>query len=629
MHISSLIINNYKSFYASALIQFTTGFNIIIGQNNVGKTALIEALSLHFSDIPHRSQLTLPMRDTPLNSKSIVQVTFHLAEEEVYNLLIDRLGKFIIPRLVADDSRGQPVELDRIDSILNMMLRPSAQITCEISGNGSLISAILAGIEANTNKSITQPALSILADRASRELRLERKVAVGPTDLFHFQLAKLLQERVYFFNAERLNVSRHPFGVREVLLPDASNLPEVLFHLQGNIARYQKFNDLVSKIFPEVRLISVTSEKRTSNLEIRVWNIDPQEERDDLAMPLSESGTGIGQVLAILYVVLTAEQPRTIIIDEPQSFLHPGAIRKLFEILKTHYAQHQYVITTHSPIALSATDPATMLLVRKQGHESTVEEIDVGEANQLQLTLTELGARLADYYGADKILWVEGATEEACFPHIIRGLLRQSLLGTLILGVLATGDLEGRQAERIFAIYQRLSRGPSLLPRDVGFLFDLEGRSDRARQDLEREGKGRVRFIERRMYENYLLHPGAIAATINAQDTEREYTVTEQEVKTWLGAQVWSNKFLDRKEPKLAKADKTEELWLRKLHGGDLLTECFNYFTQARLPYGKVAHGLALTKWIVNHDPKWLEEIANLLRSLLGPGNYQRDIAVR
>jgi len=48
-------------------------------------------------------------------------------------------------------------------------------------------------------------------------------------------------------------------------------------------------------------------------------------------VPLSESGTGVGQVLAILYVVFTSEYPRTIVIDEPQSFLHPGAVRKLFE----------------------------------------------------------------------------------------------------------------------------------------------------------------------------------------------------------------------------------------------------------------------------------------------------------
>lgn len=52
-----------------------------------------------------------------------------------------------------------------------------------------------------------------------------------------------------------------------------------------------------------------------------LWNIDPDTEREDLTVPLSESGTGVGQVLAILYVVFTSEYPRTIVIDEPLAAL--------------------------------------------------------------------------------------------------------------------------------------------------------------------------------------------------------------------------------------------------------------------------------------------------------------------
>jgi predicted ATPase len=85
-------------------------------------------------------------------------------------------------------------------------------------------------------------------------------------------------------------------------------------------------------------------------------------------MPLSECGTGIGQVLAMLYVVLTAEVPRTIIIDEPQSFLHPGAIRKLLDILKG-YPQHQFIVSTHSSVVATASNPKTLLLLRKEGTE--------------------------------------------------------------------------------------------------------------------------------------------------------------------------------------------------------------------------------------------------------------------
>lgn len=45
MYISKFQVSNYKSFRDTVEITLTPGINIITGQNNVGKTALLEALS--------------------------------------------------------------------------------------------------------------------------------------------------------------------------------------------------------------------------------------------------------------------------------------------------------------------------------------------------------------------------------------------------------------------------------------------------------------------------------------------------------------------------------------------------------------------------------------------------------
>jgi AAA15 family ATPase/GTPase len=37
------------------LLEFSPGINIIVGQNNSGKTALLEALTMNFDNVPHRS----------------------------------------------------------------------------------------------------------------------------------------------------------------------------------------------------------------------------------------------------------------------------------------------------------------------------------------------------------------------------------------------------------------------------------------------------------------------------------------------------------------------------------------------------------------------------------------------
>ena len=161
-----------------------------------------------------------------------------------------------------------------------------------------------------------------------------------------------------------------------------------------------------------------------------------------MALPLNQCGSGIGQVAAILYVVLTANHPQVIIIDEPQSLLHPGAIRKLIEVLK-RYPQHQYIMATHSPTVITSANPATVTVARLEGVETRLQAIDIRQTQDLQLYLADIGARLSDVFGADNILWVEGQTEELAFPLILSQIAHRSLMGTAIVGIRQTGDLEG------------------------------------------------------------------------------------------------------------------------------------------------------------------------------------------
>lgn len=87
MRISSFSIKNYKSFEEPQELQFSAGFNIIVGQNNVGKSALLEALALKFTSKPHTSKLTLPERGMRLNPMSSAEVTFTITRKELKFIL--------------------------------------------------------------------------------------------------------------------------------------------------------------------------------------------------------------------------------------------------------------------------------------------------------------------------------------------------------------------------------------------------------------------------------------------------------------------------------------------------------------------------------------------------------------
>lgn len=90
MFISKFKVFNYKSYLDSGLIEFTPGINIIVGQNNSGKTSLLEALTLNFDNQPHLSLKTLPNKFLIIKEQSIIEVYLTL-EKKNYGLSYNKV----------------------------------------------------------------------------------------------------------------------------------------------------------------------------------------------------------------------------------------------------------------------------------------------------------------------------------------------------------------------------------------------------------------------------------------------------------------------------------------------------------------------------------------------------------
>lgn len=600
MYIAKFKIQNYKSYLASEEVELTPGFNVIVGQNDAGKTALIEALSLQFDNKPHLSMKTSPERGVLLHdpANSTVEIVFQLAEGEAEQLLVSQRNEVYVP--IAGAGAGSDVD-EQAATFLEL-LHASSQLKCVYSLNRFTSADFETMIDYAAATALATFKVNIPQQRLGYTQASRQKHEISFDSVYGPRLANLLRDRIYMFKAERLNVSQSQFGTGTVLSSNASNLAEVLHNLQSNPSRIRKLNEHINTIFPDIKWISVPSAPEEKQVRILVWSIDPDTEREDLAIPLAESGTGIGQVLAILYVVLTADKPQTIIIDEPQSFLNPGAVRKLLEILK-RYPKHQFIITTHSPEVMSAVNPRALFLLRKVEAETQVTQLDSTKNQDQKLLLSEVGARLSDVFGADNILWVEGATEEQSFPLIVEKVLQKPLRGTKILGVVQTGDFEGKHSETILKIYDRLTKGEGLIPPAIGFIFDRENRSQQDREDLIRRSQEKVVFLPRMMYENYLLNPEAIAYVISQIEGFRDAPVTPEEVQQKL------------QENRSASEYKTEEEWLREVHGAKVLEAIFKELSENRVEYDKVLYGVVLTEWIANNAPADLQEVADLIGS--------------
>lgn len=600
MRISSFRIENYKSFINSGEISCTPGFNIFIGQNNVGKTAFLEAVGLQSQGRPHKSLRSCPTATTVPDPWSHLHVSFVLTGEELKALMLNHPGQYALPILKKEPN----------DSINCLLQVSELKLTYrrDVNATGAEKLDFQAYPGAPVDKSVrfeTRPGTTEFKFTGHQSSRPDFQNSIFP----------FLRARIYSFRAERLNVGVCPFGHREILKSDASNLAEVLHTLQtNNPVRFEKLNDLIRQVFPSIYLISVRPHpKQPQSLEIVVWTEDPNTERADLAIELAESGTGVGQALAILYVALNSEFPMMIIIDEPNSFLHPGAARKLIEILNG-FDQHQYIVSTHSAEIIRAANPNTLTLIRWKKPQSVLEQLDVGQIAEVQKCLVEVGAKLSDVFGADNILWVEGQTEEECYKLLISRLLKRPMLGTSIVAVRNTGDFEGKHASLILDIYSKLSQGNALIPPALAFVFDREGKTDQDVTDIIRRSDGKVRFLPRRTYENYLISPIGLTAVINKLPTFQNSPIDEDHIREWLVANGGNTNYM------LSATDKVDlgnKQWLEKVNGAKLLKDCFQTVSKGKEEYRKTVHSVQLTEWLIEHDPDALRGVTGLLEGIL------------
>ncbi|MEH1812328.1 MAG: AAA family ATPase [Nostoc sp.] len=693
MYISKFSISNYKCFQETELIELNSGINIIVGKNNSGKTALIEGLNLTFKNLPHSSIKTLPDKYTSLrNTNSSAEITLSFTHQEFYRFLEQIPKPLGIPLLsegrlsnsyreAKEEGIADPKDLhimkieESFDKFKDFLAKDDKLInlTLSISDNSKLLENgkgtkrfnfdiyypeytynyqeskgyyIFAKFEKPSDGNAIK--LILVNEREyddnsgeSYEVFSHYESFLGDyTESIAYKIFDLYKTRIYRFYAERPQAGTCPYGDSNELKPDASNLAEVLNYLQSNPIRFQKFNDFVNLIFPQIKWISVIP--NNGKFKILVWNIYPSTERSDLALSLESCGTGISQVLAILYIVVTSQDSRTIIIDEPQSFLHPGATKDLIEILK-EFPQHQYFITTHSPAIIAAAEPSNIIQLKydEKEYKTVISVIDSQKTHDMYSLLSEIGVQLSDIFGADRILWVEGETEEKCFPLILKKIAKQKLRGTQILRVHSTGTLvdtkKDKLSEAFFWLYQKISNQESLFPPAIGFIFDKEGKTKEQCIELEKRSEN-CRYVEkikhkpitwltRTMYENYILHPEALAYVINKElqtatlsrdvnGLPRE-SITAEKLEMWLSEKInqelqSNNKRYFPNGVKNAKANNQEWIY-QEIHASHILEDLFN---DSKIEFRKTKHSPEITEWILENDEVYLSELINIIEGV-------------
>lgn len=599
MRLRKIRVEGFQSFLDSGDIEFSDGFNLIIGQNNSGKSALLRAMLPVTPDDRHRTpdcweQFKLP----------VPKITFTLdgSGSEIHDWALRAGGQTFFP-------------------VPNQQIIDVSLAMTNVYDIGSI--AITASRVYNSGLTAPYPSHGLFEYQHGQQTcalltpingNLHIQLAYRADDTLPDLFWTAWNQDMFYFTAERLTIGEAPSGHGVRLHSNAANLPNVLHTLnseRGDV--FQKLVDHVREIFPTVGNLSVRSTRGPNNFEIRIWPTNAME-RVELSFPLNSSGTGVAQVIAILTAIMTVEST-VIIIDEINSFLHPAAVKSLLRILQTEYTNNQYIISTHAPEVIGFSNPKTIHLVKREGYELTVTCLNLTNVNEFREVAEHLGVSMADVFAADRVIWVEGPTEEICFPYLYRALSGRPLpRGTIITSVAATGDFNRkRDREIVYEVYRRLSSAAATLVVATVFSFDTEELSDTEKDGMAKEADGRLSFLPRRHFECYLVDPAAIANLIVAKDPRSVVSATKETVEVKL-TELAADQKLKIEE---WNGDVEDVDWLTKVDAAKLIARVTAELSEHRATFNKKDDSLALLKDILARDPNKMTPLYEYVKSLI------------
>lgn len=381
--ITNLEVDGYKSLNNFS-ISFTEGINVIVGPNGSGKTNVCQVLKI-LSSIPKGNLLDcLRMLGgtssvfSKQNTKKIISITasgkrsssYHSVEYDlryIYQINIKIIDEVEITESLVVQRKTPQNTYRQILKIKNIKKSVTAEIV-----NSDFIGEKTKIIDEKTKK--------INFDLMGNDDCLW---AIMPK-LFYVCFcvgADLVNQRLINIDP---NIVREPCDIIEAhMLGNGKFLANELNTLLENEEKKEEIVSLLEKSLPNFQDITVQLDSLDSKRHIVLKNVIGNFSTENLS-------DGTLKLIGVL-VAATSKENYSLIIEEPENYLHPRVDRLLIEYLRESFAEKLCILTSHSETILNLIRPEEIIFCQNLDGSSQCNRFSNAKKIQEAIDLSGMG----------------------------------------------------------------------------------------------------------------------------------------------------------------------------------------------------------------------------------------------
>ncbi|CAH1216017.1 ATP-binding protein [Paenibacillus sp. JJ-223] len=569
MKILNVHIKSYKSIKDTGPINLHNKINALAGRNNTGKSAFIEAIYKVLE-----GNLDTGVANTSESLEVIMEVSLSIEE-------LNELNKKVESQYMVNTFQKFRFSFKYSENAIATTFG-----ALEVYHENSYKPVY---INENYSSNNSPSYVFHYVDRSG-------SVSFSNTPTFLNNLMIFLKNKIVYIAGSRHVPSTEDSSLNHSLNIDGTNLNGLLYTLHNNEEEtFDKIVETFIQIFPDVTSI------RTPINGAKQTFISVSFEGMDTPIPLSQCGSGYTHVLLLLCVLYTKENS-IVLFDEPQVFLHPSAEKAIYDLV-SESSEHQFIFTTHSPILINYPAEKHLIHVNKFNAISSFTQLD-----HIQELLQDIGVSNSDYALSDKVIFVEGQTEEHVIPMILSHFgLKQIGYNYRILNMKGTGNYFSRNSamreykSKLDLVLSGISESP--IPYKI--IIDADNKTDEKLLALKESYGDNIIILELREYENYFLDCYEELSEVINQEISEATNPDEIKAKIELMlADITDIKLFPRGASNITK----------DVVGSEVLERLFKNYS---LNYNKIVHGMELTKLVLNNTPEKLEFFKNELQDFI------------